>query len=191
MKKSMIASLVALGLVSGLAQAADKEVKFVGSVTAVTCDIEPSVDGSDSMLPNTIQLGAVAKGAAGKEIDFRFKPSVTAGNQSSCDSMQDNGTVSLTWTGDTFSGQGLGIIPALDANGNPLSTAQATDAFVEITPKNTKTASSFIQASNTTHEFAPATLKTGGDGLQYKAVLKGGQIAGAFQTAAKFNFSYK
>lgn len=191
MKKSMIASLVALGLVSGLAQAADKEIKFVGSVTAVTCDIEPSVDGSDTMMPNTIQLGTVATGETGKVVDFRFKPSVTAGNQSSCDNMQDNGTVSLTWTGDTFSSKGLGIIPVLDANGNLSGTAQATDAFVEITPKNAKTAGSFIQASNTTHEFAPSTLKAGGDGLQYQAVLQGGQVAGAFQTAAKFNFSYK
>lgn len=191
MKKSMIASLVALGLVSGLAQADDKEIKFVGSVTAVTCDIEPSVDGADTMLPNTIQLGTVATGERGNVVDFRFKPSVTAGNQTSCDNMQDNGTVSLTWTGDTFSGKGLGIIPALDANGNLSNTAQATDAFVEITPKNASNGGSFIQASNTTHEFAPSALKTGGDGLQYQAVLQGGQVAGAFQTAAKFNFSYK
>ena len=142
MKKSIIASVVALGLVSGMAQAGEKEIQFVGSVTAVTCDIDPSVDGSTSIMPGV--------------------------------------TVSLTWTGDKFTTDGLGSI-----------SGTATDAHVQITALNAKSQGDFIKASATTHEFAPSHLKTGGKGLQYKAVLKGGSVAGDFQTAAKFNLTYK
>lgn len=180
MKKSIIASIVALGLVSGMAQADEKEIQFVGSVTAVTCDIDPSVDGSTSIMPGVIQLGTVKKGETGTAINFSFKPSATSGNQASCDSMQDNGTVSLTWTGDKFTTDGLGSI-----------SGTATDAHVQITALNAKSQGDFIKASATTHEFAPSHLKTGGKGLQYKAVLKGGSVAGDFQTAAKFNLTYK
>ncbi|HAM4877256.1 TPA: fimbrial protein [Escherichia coli] len=178
MKKSIIASIVALGLVSGLAQAADKEVQFVGSVTTVTCDIDPSVDGSNSMMPGVIQLGSVKTGEAGTPVDFTFKPS--AASQTDCDAMLDNGTVSLTWTSDKFTNDGLGAI-----------SGAATDAHVEITPQNANGVADFIKANGTTHEFSPTTLKTGGDGLKYQAALRGGQVAGDFQSAAKFNFSYK
>lgn len=182
MKKSIIASVVALGLVSGLAQAADtdKEVQFVGSVTTVTCDINPSVDGSDSMMPGVIQLGSVKTGVLGSAVDFTFKPSDANGNQAGCDAMLDNGTVSLTWTSDKFGNEGLGAV-----------SGTATDAYVQITAQNAKTQGGFIKASATTHEFAPAHLKAGGEGLKYKAALQGGTQAGDFQSAAKFNFSYK
>ncbi|EGE2290361.1 hypothetical protein [Escherichia coli] len=180
MKKSIIASVVALGLVSGLAQAGEKEIQFVGSVSTVTCDIDPSVDGSSTIMPGVIQLGAVKTGALGTAVDFAFKPSAVSGNQESCDAMLDNGTVSLTWTSDKFTNDGLGAM-----------SGAATDAHVEITPRNAKTQASFIKANATTHEFESSTLKTGGNGLQYKAALHGGSVAGDFQSAAKFNFSYK
>lgn len=180
MKKSIIASVVALGLVSGLAQAAEKEIQFVGSVTTVTCDIEPSVDGSDTMMPGVIQLGTVKIHDTGRAVDFTFKPSAVADNQANCDAMLDTGTVSLTWTSDKFTSDGLAAI-----------SGEATDARVEITPKNAKTNPGFIKATATTHEFTPSTLKTGGDGLKYQAALHGGSVAGDFQSAAKFNFSYK
>ncbi len=180
MKKSIVASIVALGLVSGLAQAAEKEIQFVGSVTAETCDIDPSVDGSKTMMPGVIQLGSVKAGKTGTVVDFTFKPSAVEGNQASCDAMKDTGTVSLTWTSDKFTDKGLGAI-----------SGAATDAYVEITPKNDKANSSFIKANATTHEFAPSKLRTGGDGLQYKAALHGGNVAGDFHSAVKFNFSYK
>ncbi|WP_089576374.1 hypothetical protein [Escherichia coli] len=180
MKKSIITSIIALGLVSGLAQAAEKEIQFVGSVTAVTCDIEPSVDGSDTMMPGIIQLGTVKINETGRAVDFTFKPSAAADNQANCDAMLDTGTVSLTWTSDKFSNEGLGSFSGV-----------ATDAHVEITPQNAKTQPGFIKASATTHEFAPTLLKTGGVGLQYKAALHGGLVAGDFHSAAKFNFSYK
>ncbi|MGV6421690.1 fimbrial protein, partial [Escherichia coli] len=154
--------------------------QFVGSVTTVTCDIEPSVDGSDTMMPGVIQLGTVKIHDTGKAVDFTFKPSAVADNQANCDAMLDTGTVSLTWTGDKFTSDGLAAI-----------SGEATDARVEITPKNAKTQPGFIKATATTHEFAPNTLKTGGDGLKYQAALHGGSVAGDFQSAAKFNFSYK
>lgn len=180
MKKSIIASVVALGLVSGLAQAAEKEIQFVGSVTTVTCDIDPSVDGSNSIMPGVIQLGSVKTDTLGTAVAFTFKPSAVDGNQASCDAMLDSGTVSLTWTSDKFTSKGLGAI-----------SGAATDAHVEITPQNAKTQPGIIKANATTHEFVPAKLKSNGEGLKYKAALRGGVVAGDFQSAAKFNFSYK
>lgn len=181
MKKSIIASVVALGLVSGLAQAAEKEIEFVGSVTKITCDITPVVDGAESMTPGVIQLGSVHLNSYGKAVDFAFKPTPYATNIMSCDEMDDNGTAVLTWSGDKFSSQGLQGL-----------SGSATDAVVEIKAMNAKTgAGDIVTASGTEHEFEASLLKTGGEGLKYKAQLVGGSQAGDFKTAAKFNFSYK
>ncbi|MGP3592744.1 fimbrial protein [Vagococcus sp. WN89Y] len=181
MKKSIIASVVALGLVSGLAQAAEKEIEFVGSVTKVTCSIVPVVDGAITLNPSVIKLGNVQPNARGKVVNFAFKPNPTATNRDVCNAMDDNGTAVLTWSGDKFSTQGLQGI-----------SGSATDAVVEIKAVNTKTgASDIVTASGTQHEFAPSLLKKGGEGLKYKAQLVSGIQAGDFKTAAKFNFSYK
>ncbi|HAD6864591.1 TPA_asm: fimbrial protein [Salmonella enterica subsp. enterica serovar Typhimurium str. SL1344] len=181
MKKSIIASVVALGLVSGLAQAADKEVQFVGSVTNVTCDIEPSVDGSNSMIPGLIQLGTVAAGVKGQPVNFTFKPAKDQQNITACDTMQDTGTAKLTWTSSNFTAKGLTAI-----------SGAATDAAVEISPTNAKAGNgTMITASATSHDFDPTLLKTGGAGLKYQAILAGGTQVGDMHTAAKFNFSYK
>ncbi|ENW0636919.1 major pilin PefA, partial [Salmonella enterica] len=44
MKKSIIASIIALGVLGGTAHAAN-EVTFLGSVSATTCDLTTSVNG--------------------------------------------------------------------------------------------------------------------------------------------------
>ena len=74
MKKSVIASVMALGMASGLAQAADtpdNEIQFKGNVSTVTCDLAPSVNGS--LNPDgvgVIQLGDVKVGGTGKVVSF-------------------------------------------------------------------------------------------------------------------------
>ncbi|EGG3587708.1 major pilin PefA, partial [Salmonella enterica] len=45
MKKSIIASIIALGVLGGTAHAAN-EVTFLGSVSATTCDLTTSVNGA-------------------------------------------------------------------------------------------------------------------------------------------------
>lgn len=185
MKKSVIASIVALGLVSGLAQAAPtNEVQFHGSVTATTCDIEASVDGSlNPGGANRIELGDVAIGGTGKTVAFSFKPVQDQQNLTACDAIAaGNKTPELTWTGVKFGSQGLGML-----------VGAAADAHVKITPVNDKGQNkTFINATNTKHTFDANVLSSAnGDGLKYSALLEAGQTPGDFQTAANFNLTYK
>ncbi len=181
MKKNIIASIVALGMVSGLAQAAEHDVTFNGSVTAVTCDLEVSGDGTNSNLPNMVDLGQVKVGENGKEVNFVFKPSQVGNNQTSCDAMDANKTATLTWFGTTFDGNGLG------------KTAGAAEgAYVKLMATNAKADNNQpITASGTSHNFSADKLKTGGAGLQYSAQLIPGSVAGDFEAVARYAFSYK
>ncbi|EFN6235601.1 fimbrial protein [Escherichia sp. E4742] len=185
MKKSIIASVVALGMVSGLAQAAVNEVQFQGNVTTVSCDLVPSVDGS--MDPNgvgKIQLGDVAAGGTGKIVSFAFKPAKGTQNEQACDQVAGvaGKTLDLTWSGAKFGAKGLG---ALDGSA-------ASDSNVEIKPVNsTNTAATFVKASGEKNTFNTSVLKSGtGEGLKYEAVLKAGTTPGEFAAAATFNVTY-
>lgn len=72
MKKSIIASIIALGVLGGTAHAAN-EVTFLGSVSATTCDLTTSVNGAAQ--PNqVVQLGTVQAGQEGTAVDFAMKP---------------------------------------------------------------------------------------------------------------------
>lgn len=184
MKKNIIASLVALGMVSGLAQAAEQDVSFTGSVTTVTCDLGVDGDGTNGSLPNMVDLGQVKLGDpnSGKLVSFAFKPLQTAGNQAACDQMADDKTATLTWFGTSFDGNGLGK-----------TGGTAEGAYVELKATNAKSANNNqkITASGTAHDFLSGKLKTGGDGLQYSAKLIPGSSAGSFEAVARYAFSYK
>lgn len=72
MKKSIIASIIALGVLGGTAHAAN-EVTFLGSVSATTCDLTTSVNGAAQ--PNqVVQLGTVQANQPGNFVDFAMKP---------------------------------------------------------------------------------------------------------------------
>lgn len=188
MKKSIIASVVALGMVSGLAQAAAvNEVQFKGNVTAVTCDLTPSVDGSmNPNGPGVIQLGDVKLSGVGKIVNFAFKPTNTQENQTACDNIA-NGTqytnVSLQWSGSKFGSSGLAAA----------DDSAATGSHVEIKPVNSTAgaSASFVKADGEKNTFPVTLLKSGNDGLKYEAVLKAGATAGEFHTSATFNMDYK
>ncbi|HEI6730686.1 TPA: fimbrial protein [Yersinia enterocolitica] len=182
MKKSMIASIVALGMASGFAQAAEQDVTFTGSVTAVTCDLVVSGEGANANLPNQVALGTAKKGERAGAVEFAFKPAQTAGNQSSCDDMESNGKATITWFGSNFNGTAL-------AN----ASGTATDALVEVKALNADAADNnkVVSASGTAHNFPASLLKTGGEGLKYSAELVGGQEAGSVDTTARYAFSYK
>lgn len=185
MKKSIIASVVALGMVSGLAQAAVNEVQFLGNVTTVSCDLVPSVDGSKN--PNgvsQIQLGDVATNATGKTVGFTFKPAGGTQNEDACDKFAQaaNSALELTWSGDKFTNNGLGVLDGYAASGSN----------VQITPVNSTNAqASYIKANGEKHAFNGSVLAKGGDGLKYNAVLQAGPTPGAFAAAATFNVTYK
>ena len=183
MKKSILASVIALGMVSGLAQAAGNEVQFVGSVVTTTCDLEASGTGSDAgLVKNIIELGQTPMNTSGKEVTFAFKPVNNAQNQQNCEQLAagPNSKVVLTWNSNAFDGQnGLGAI-----------SGAASDAFVKVQALNADTNNNVVMlTSGASQEFAAAKLAS--DGLQYKAQLVGGQQAGDFQTASKFTVYYK
>ena len=189
MKRSMIASIVALGMVSGLAsgvaQAAANEVQFHGNVTTVTCDLTPSVDGSlNPNGPALIELGDAKVSGEGKVVSFAFKPSSDAQNVAACDAIAKDTAISgvnLTWTGSKFGSAGLG---ALDGSA-------AADSHVEIKPVNSKAQNAtFVKASGETNTFERTVLQQGGDGLKYEAKLKAGATPGDFKAAATFNMTY-
>ncbi|ECU3284686.1 fimbrial protein [Salmonella enterica subsp. enterica serovar Javiana] len=183
MKKSIIASVVALGMVSGGVQASEQDVTFHGSVTTVTCDLDVTGDGINGNLPNMVDLGQAKLGDAdsGKVVNFVFKPSQTAGNQAACDVMEANNTASLTWFGTSFDGNGLGK-----------TSGTAEGASVKLMATNAKTNNNQpVTANGTVHEFSADKLKTGGDGLQYSAQLIPGTEAGSFEAVARYAFSYK
>ncbi len=181
MKKSIIASVVALGMVSGLAQAAINEVQFHGNVTTVSCDLVPSVDGSDKPNgPSLIELGDVAIGGTGQVAKFAFKPAAGAQNKTACEQVAANGkTLDLTWSGNKFGNNGLGALDGSAASGSN----------VEIKPVNsTNAAATFVKASGEKNTFSTSVLT--GEGLKYEAVLKAGQTPGDFKAAATFNVTY-
>lgn len=184
MNKSIIASVVALGMFSGMAQAVDNEVQFHGEVSAATCDLVPSVDGSLNPTGNEIELGDVKINGEGKVVNFAFKPAQTQENIAACDAMAGtaNKTLELTWTSDYFGSEGLGII-----------SGGATGSHVKITPVNDKGQNkTFINASKTKHEFDASVLSSqNGEGLKYTARLHAGPDAGEFVSASKFNLTYK
>ena len=183
MKKSILASVIALGMVSGLAQAAGNEVQFVGSVVATTCDLEASGTGSDAgLVKNIIELGQTKINTPGKEVTFAFKPVNNAQNQQNCEQLAagPNSKVVLTWNSNAFDGQnGLGAI-----------SGAASDAFVKVQALNADTNNNVVMlTSGDSQEFAAAKLAS--DGLQYKAQLVGKTQPGDFQTASKFTVHYK
>ena len=183
MKKSILASVIALGMVSGLAQAAGNEVQFVGSVVATTCDLEASGTGSDAgLVKNIIELGQTKINTPGKEVTFAFKPVNNAQNQQNCEQLAagPNSKVVLTWNSNAFDGQnGLGAI-----------SGAASDAFVKVQALNADTNNNVVMlTSGDSQEFAAAKLAS--DGLQYKAQLVGKTQPGDFQTASKFTVYYK
>ncbi|EEZ9068036.1 fimbrial protein [Escherichia coli] len=168
MKKLMVASAIAMTMVAGSAMASG-DVQFFGSVTEITCDVVPEVDGS---VNNMIQLGAVKKGQLGKEVSLVLK---AAGGQE-CAKLVSGKTASVAWSGNLTS-KGIG------AQGGV-----AKDAYVVLKPKN-GTTNNVITSTNHVAEFAAENVT--GKGLTFTAQLQAEQTVGDFQTAAAYALTYK
>lgn len=173
MKKSIIASVVALGVMSGYAHA--DQVIFTGAVTANTCQLAPSVNGN-TLANQVVALPDVAPGATGNAVNFAMKPSNPAA--AGCANLAGK-TVSVGWSGAGLSAEGF--------KANPGSVA--SDATVLLTAKNSKTANTAINATVSAVEFEADKLTA--DGLQFEAKAKGGAQAGNFQSTASFTVAYK
>ncbi|MBJ9214361.1 fimbrial protein [Citrobacter freundii] len=175
MKKSIIASVVVLGMIGGTAHAAS-EVIFSGAVSAKTCELAPSVNGG---VPanQVVTLATAEPNQEGVATTFVMKPvNPTA---SGCTGLTDQNTISVGWSGSTLGAQGF--------KANPGSAA--SDAVVLLTAKNSKTANTPITASAPSVDFAGDKLTT--DGLEFDAKTKGGAVAGNFTSTASFTVAYK
>lgn len=174
MKKSIIASIIALGVLGGTAaHAANNEVTFLGSVNAATCDLTTSVNGAAQ--PNqVVQLGSVQPGVTGNVVDFAMKPADPAAP--GCQNL-DTKTVTVAWAS-----------AALNADGFGATSGAATDSTVLVNSVNSKIPGA-VNANTSTIDFDGAKLAT--DGLQFQAKLKGGPTAGDFKSVASFAVAYK
>ncbi|EDT0233585.1 fimbrial protein PefA [Salmonella enterica] len=176
MKKQFLAvSALALAVMSGSALAAPQDVQFVGTVTEVTCDIKPEVNGTTG---NYVQLGNVAKGVTGGAMEFALKADAGTGN-GSCGATSAGKTATVSWIGG-FNSEGL-----------TSKTGTATDAVALISTVNASGLSPVVAMTSTTNEaeFNAANLSNG-TGLKYKAQLKGGQQAGDYISSAAFLVQY-
>ncbi|HAP0165806.1 TPA: fimbrial protein [Escherichia coli] len=174
MKKYIIASIVGMGIMSGtVAHAANNEVTFLGTVSATTCDLTTSVNGTTQ--PNqVVQLGTVAKTAIGNEVNFAMKPADPTAP--GCLGMTQK-TATITWASAKLDNEGFGA-----------TSGTATDAKVLVESKNSRTPKA-VNANASVIDFDVDKLTT--DGLQFTAKLKGGQIEGDFKSVASFAVAYK
>ncbi|EPI1929319.1 major pilin PefA [Salmonella enterica subsp. enterica serovar Typhimurium] len=172
MKKSIIASIIALGVLGGTAHAAN-EVTFLGSVSATTCDLTTSVNGAAQ--PNqVVQLGTVQANQPGNFVDFAMKP--VDPNAQGCANLAQK-TATVSWASAALDGEGFGA-----------TSGTATDAKVLVESVNSKNPGA-VNANASTVNFEGAKLTT--DGLQFKAKLKGGATEGDFKSVASFAVAYK
>ena len=176
MNKSIIASILALGLVSGMAHADGQtgEVEFLGVVTNNTCDIVTEVEGAYSKVVN---LGTVAPN--NKTLDYKsFALKAKDPTQPGC--VDFNGkTAKVSWASAGFNADGLGNI-----------SGTATDAVAKLEAINAKSGPvSITSATNLSVEFNGNDL-TAGDGFKFRAALKGGNKIGDYRSAAAFTVSY-
>ena len=167
-KQILVASTLALAVMSGSALAAPQDVQFVGTVTDATCDIQASVNGSTN---NYVQLGNATISGEGGEVSFSLKPAAGA----SCD-LQGANTASVTWIG-SFDGEGLTAQSGAAHDAKALLVAKPKAGNVEI--KNTLTQVDF-----------EASELTGTNGLQFSAKLKGGTLPGDYISSAAFLMQY-
>lgn len=172
MKKLIVASAVALSLASAASHAANGTVNFTGTVTAPTCDIV--IGGAASGGSNTIDLGAVVVDGDGTAKDFVLKasPAVNCAGHT--------GDVEVSWQTAVMGEKGV------------VSTGTATDAVASLTAVNSKTKNQPINSTNNTVLFDGNELTSNtGAGLQFKAQLHGGKVAGAYQSTISYMVAYK
>ena len=174
MKKQFLAvSALALAVMSGSALAAPQDVQFVGTVTDVTCDIKPEVNGTTG---NYVQLGNVTKGQTGSDTLFALKADAAS---KGCGAAVAGKTATVSWIGD-FNKDGL-----------VAKSGAAFDALALISTTNAQGQNQVTLTNSGTEATFDAESLTDGTGLKYKANLKGGQELGEYISSAAFLVQYK
>lgn len=175
MKKLFSLSVLSLALLSGNALAANGEIRFIGAVTDVTCNLVPSVGGS---VNNTIQLGTASLTTPADAVNFSLKSDMLA----DCSALQDDDVVNIAFMGP------------LNDTGLANQSGLATDAFVEIKSVNaTATAdnANIIKQGSDKRAFKGSLFSTAGAaGAQFTAQLKGKTQQGDYQSALAFVVAY-
>ncbi|ENA9683519.1 hypothetical protein ACWAT1_004295 [Escherichia coli] len=176
MKKVFIASAIAMSMAAGSAMAANQqsEVQFLGTVTEVTCDITPSVNGNAH---NVVQLGTVEKGKPGTPVDFALV--AKDATQAGCAGFTDQNVATIVLQG------ALGDAGLNNTNGS------ATGAHVELKTLNGKdTAEQEIKKGSNTVKFPAKTILTDGYKFQAKLVSEATGTAGTFDSALAYAVTY-
>lgn len=175
MKKLLALSALSLALLSGTATASSGDIRFVGAVTDVTCNLVPSINGS---VNNVVQLGTASLTTPATPVDFSLK-SDGAGD---CATLADDRVVNITFAG------------ALTDAGLASQSGLAADAYVEIKSKNSSEAAANslpVTRGSDTRKFTGNLFKTStADGAQFQAQLVGQTQMGDYQSAIAFVVAY-
>ncbi|EAR9301721.1 fimbrial protein [Salmonella enterica] len=170
-KKLTIAALVMGSLAAGAASANGGEVQFIGSVTDVTCDISPEVNG---VLKNTVELGTMKTDGSGSQaVDFKLVP-----RDAACLAKTD---ASVGWASAGFDSIGLANMKG-----------DATGASIKLITLNSSVPNTAITSNNQNVEFS----KAGGIGaLEFQAQLvktgTAAATAGTVISSASYSVAYK
>lgn len=170
MKKLILASAIGMTMVAGSAMASQGELQFFGNVTAQTCDLEAEVNGAVNKI---IQLGTATVNGEANPVDFVLK----AKDPTACTEADKLGA-HVSWMGN------------LTADGIGNQSGSAVGAHVELKGKNAKAGNDKpVSSSVTKIEFEQGKLA--GDGLQFTAQLKGGAVAGDYNSAVAYAVTYQ
>ncbi|ENP0141392.1 fimbrial protein [Escherichia coli] len=180
MKKSIIASIISLGLISGYASANNAttgSVEFIGSVTASTCNVDAVPTDGGFNAKSSINLGSVKVGETGAPKMFSIKATNPA--EDGCVALSKMNSATIRMSSGAFTKAGLGI-----------TSGSAKDAYVKLDSSNAKNNVSVTSATKDQGvKFDASKLIT--DGFQFKATLQGGKEKGDFRTATNFTIDYQ
>ncbi|ECN9266965.1 fimbrial protein [Salmonella enterica subsp. enterica serovar Typhimurium] len=176
MKKIIVASALALGLMSNVASANTGEVQFIGAVTDQTCNIYPEVDG---VIKSTIDLGTMKPDGSGtKEVNFRLIP-----DPSEADCLTKT-HASVGWQSAGFNSAGL-----INMKGD------ATGVAIELTALGTAKGEQKITFNSQNAEYGSAsgTDKLTEFAFKTKLVKSGtaNATAGTVISSASYAVAYK
>ncbi|EBF0937227.1 fimbrial protein PefA [Salmonella enterica] len=188
MKKSALAiSALSLALLSGAASATVNDsnldannVRFLGTVSQITCNLVPYVNGSAT---NVVNVGVVSVGTAdaytqGAKIPFTLKPDNKNTNQ-------DAGCPAIT---DTINAN-ISFMGALDAKGLNNQSGTAKDSYVSIVATNADENTKAVVQGNNVRVVAGKALKE--QGAMFTAQLFGGLTAGSYESAIAYQVQYQ
>lgn len=175
MKMKSIAALCGLSLavISSSTVAASGDIRFVGAVTDVTCNVQPSVNGA---VNNMVQLGTASLTTPATAVDFSLKSTGDAG----CTSLVSSDVVRIIFSGP------------LNMSGLINQSGSATGAMVKIKSVNASADNSVDISQTSTSRSFPGSLfnSTTADGAKFTAQLVGGSAAGDYQSAVAFVVAY-